>query len=63
MIYDLHVHSKYSRDSILSPEKIISVAKRKKLDGVAVTDHNTIRGGLAAFKLNKSRDFEVIGLK
>jgi predicted metal-dependent phosphoesterase TrpH len=60
MIYDLHVHSKYSRDSILSPEKIISVAKRKKLDGVAVTDHNTIRGGLAAFKLNKSRDFEVI---
>ncbi len=60
MIYDLHIHSKYSQDSVLSPEKIISVAKRKGLDGVAVTDHNTIRGGLAAFKLNKSRDFEVI---
>jgi len=60
MIYDLHVHSKYSRDSVLSPEKIIHVAKKRGLDGVAVTDHNTIMGGLATFKLNKSKDFEVI---
>lgn len=60
MIYDLHVHSKYSRDSVLSPEKIISVAKKRKLDGVAITDHNTIKGGLATFRLNKSKDFEVI---
>ncbi len=60
MIYDLHVHSKYSRDSVLSPEKIISIAKRRNLDGVAITDHNTIKGGLAASKLNKSKDFDVI---
>lgn len=50
---DLHVHSKYSGDSLLTPEKIIKTAIKKGLDGVAITDHNTIRGGLAARKYNK----------
>ena len=31
MKYDLHIHSKYSRDSISSPEKIIKIAKKKVL--------------------------------
>lgn len=60
MRYDLHVHSKYSKDSMLSPESIISAAKRKGLDGIAITDHDTIRGGLAAQKINEDPDFTVI---
>lgn len=50
MKFDLHVHSKYSFDSYLNPEKIIHIAKKKGLDGIAITDHNTIKGGLNALK-------------
>ena len=60
MILDLHIHSKYSFDSILEPKKIIKVAKKKGLDGVAITDHNTIKGGLEAKKINEDQDFLVI---
>ena len=58
--FDLHIHSKYSYDSFLNPETIIKVAKRKGLNGVAVTDHGTIKGGLATREINKDVDFEVI---
>lgn len=57
---DLHIHSKYSFDSLLSPRTILKVAKKKGLTGIAVTDHNTIRGGLEVKKINKDRDFTVI---
>lgn len=57
---DLHIHSKYSFDSLLSPRTILKVAKKKGLTGIAVTDHNTIRGGLEVRRINKDRDFTVI---
>ena len=60
MIYDLHIHSKYSYDSFLAPERIIRVAKKKGLDGVAVTDHGTIRGGVETSKLNTDKNFKII---
>ena len=46
MKLDLHVHSIYSYDSFLRPELLIKIAKKHHLDGIAVTDHNTIKGGL-----------------
>lgn len=60
MKFDLHIHSKYSYDSFLSPETIIRIAKKKGLNGVAVTDHGTIKGGIEALKINKDKDFQVI---
>jgi len=60
MKIDLHIHSKYSKDSMLEPAKIIKIAKKKGLDGVAVTDHGTIKGGIEALKINKDKDFQVI---
>jgi len=60
MKFDLHIHSKYSYDSFLSPVRIIKVAKRKGLHGVAITDHNTIKGGIEALKINEDEDFQVI---
>ena len=60
MKIDLHIHSKYSKDSMLEPAKIIKIAKKKGLGGVAVTDHNTIKGGVEALKINKDKDFQVI---
>ena len=60
MKFDLHIHSKYSYDSFLSPERIIRIARKKGLDGIAVTDHNTIKGGVETSDINKGDDFIVI---
>lgn len=60
MQIDLHIHSKYSPDSLLKPETIIKVAKKRGLNGVAITDHNTLKGGVEALKINKDPDFEII---
>lgn len=60
MEFDLHVHSMYSYDSFLSPKHILRTSKRKGLDGIAITDHNTIQGGLITKKINKDDDFIVI---
>lgn len=59
MKYDLHIHSKYSSDGILDPKKIIQIAIRRGLNGIAITDHNTIKGGLKA-KDYENEDFTVI---
>ena len=58
--YDLHVHTHYSKCAGLMPEEILRIAKKKKLAGVAITDHNTIKGALEVKKLNKKKEFEVI---
>lgn len=57
--FDFHIHSKYSFDSILSPEKIIKTSIKRKLNGVCVCDHGTIKGGLYS-KKNEPDDFIVI---
>lgn len=43
---DLHVHTYYSEDATTTPEEVIHYAKKQGLDGVAVTDHNTVAGAL-----------------
>lgn len=60
MKMDLHIHSKYSGDSLLQPETILKMAKKRGLDGIAVTDHNTIKGSLAVKEANRNDDFKVI---
>ena len=47
---DLHIHSKYSYDGILEPKDIVKIAIKKGLDGIAITDHNTVKGALEAKK-------------
>lgn len=56
---DLHIHSQYSEDGIGSPKEIIKSLKRKGLQGMAITDHNTVEGGLQALKV-APKDFIVI---
>jgi predicted metal-dependent phosphoesterase TrpH len=58
--YDLHIHTKYSSCSNLEPKDILRVAKAKGLNGIAITDHDTIKGALEVQELNKDKDFEVI---
>ncbi len=69
---DLHNHTYYSPDSILSPERLVSECRRRAIDVLAVTDHNTIRGALAVREVAdfpliigeeiRSADGEIIGL-
>jgi predicted metal-dependent phosphoesterase TrpH len=56
---DLHVHSVYSSDGVMTPKQIVGRARVAGLDGVAITDHDTIRGGVEAQKL-AAGDLEVI---
>jgi predicted metal-dependent phosphoesterase TrpH len=48
---DLHVHTCYSPDSLSRLPDLVAACRRKGLDKVAVTDHNTIEGALAAQEL------------
>ncbi|MEM2960455.1 MAG: CehA/McbA family metallohydrolase [Candidatus Bathyarchaeia archaeon] len=43
---DLHVHTCYSKDSQITLEDILTQAKKKGLDGIAVTDHDTVEGAI-----------------
>lgn len=54
---DLHVHSHYSTDSIITPKEIVSYAKKRGLDSVAITDHGRIDGAL---KIAKEADILII---
>ncbi len=43
MKIDMHVHTIFS-DGINTPEEIVRYAKKIGLDGIAITDHNTVSG-------------------
>ncbi len=43
---DFHVHTTYSRDSSITLKEVVASAKKRGLDGVAITDHNTVKGAL-----------------
>lgn len=60
MKYDLHNHTLYSPCSSLRPKMLLKLAKKRGMDGIAVTDHNTIKGAAEVKKLNKDKGFEVI---
>jgi len=57
MRFDLHVHTNHSHDSLMAPAEIIRAAVRRGLDGLAITDHNTIEGAL---ELRAAAPFMVI---
>jgi len=52
---DFHTHTITSKDSLTTPEKLIAAARRKGLDRVVVTDHNSISGAQAAQALDPER--------
>jgi len=58
---DLHMHSRSSYDCLLTPDQIIQAALRRQLDAIAVTDHDTIRGGKETRKIAPPELIVIIG--
>jgi predicted metal-dependent phosphoesterase TrpH len=56
---DLHVHTSHSVDGMFPVREIVESARRKGLDGIAITDHNTMAGVREATGLS-GRGFMVI---
>lgn len=51
------MHTYYSYDSLITPEEVVLYAKKRGLEGVAITDHDRIDGAL---KIAKEAPFFII---
>lgn len=60
---DLHVHTCYSRDCSTTLEDIVSFSKKKRLSGVAITDHDTIEGALRLLKMENNGLIVIPGIE
>jgi hypothetical protein len=60
---DLHIHSQYSEDGAGTPKEIIKAVKKKGLNGLAITDHNTVEGGVKALKVAPKNFIVIPGLE
>jgi predicted metal-dependent phosphoesterase TrpH len=43
---DMHVHTCYSADSVITLEELVFCARKRGLNGVAITDHDRLDGAL-----------------
>jgi predicted metal-dependent phosphoesterase TrpH len=57
---DLHIHTIYSGDSLITPEFALKYAKIKKLDGFAITDHDTLKAYEILKKKNSNNELIII---
>ncbi len=57
---EFHVHTRYSKDSILSYWLILLMLKVKKIDTVTITDHNEVAGALKFKNKFKKHGIELI---
>ena len=57
--FDLHTHTFYS-DGLYSPKELIDKARKKNLDGIAITDHDTIDGIEEALANIEETNFKII---
>lgn len=60
MKIDLHTHTYYSGDAVQTPEKLVKAAKKKGLDGIATTDHDTVKAWKRALAAGKKHKVSVI---
>jgi len=59
MRLDLHIHSQFSPDSDSPIEAILKRAQEVGLDGIAVTDHNSVQSFFAASKLAEDLELDL----
>ena len=56
---EFHCHTIFSKDSLTRPIDLVSTCRRKGIDRVVVTDHNTIAGARAAQAIDP--DLVIVG--
>ncbi|MGZ9221093.1 MAG: PHP domain-containing protein, partial [Anaerolineales bacterium] len=49
---EFHCHTIFSKDSLTRPRVLVDTCRRKRIDRVVVTDHNTIAGARVAYALD-----------
>jgi predicted metal-dependent phosphoesterase TrpH len=52
---ELHSHTVASKDSLTHPRDLVEACRRKGIDRIVITDHNTIAGARAAQALDPGR--------
>jgi predicted metal-dependent phosphoesterase TrpH len=52
---EFHCHTVYSKDSLTPPRSLVEACRRKQIDRVIVTDHDTIVGALKAKEIDPER--------
>ena len=56
---ELHSHTSYSQDCLVTPDQFVAACRRKGIDRVAITDHNAVAGASAAQKI--APDLVIVG--
>lgn len=52
MIFDLHIHTTFS-DGEFSPDEVLQLANKRRINGIAITDHDTVNGIKPTLELGK----------
>lgn len=52
---EFHCHTSFSKDSLTTPQTLVNACRRRGIDRVIVTDHNSIAGARAAQALDPER--------
>ncbi|MBU5575184.1 MAG: PHP domain-containing protein [Candidatus Aenigmarchaeota archaeon] len=60
---DFHIHTCLSKCSVLKPNEIVELALKKKLDVIAITDHNNIKGAEIVKKIAKNKILVIKGVE
>ena len=61
MIIDMHMHEmRYSGDSFLRLENMVEIAKRRGLDGICITDHDSMGLKNLRQSIRRKQDFRFL---
>jgi hypothetical protein len=52
---EFHCHTIFSKDCLVTPGQLVECGRRKGIDRIIVTDHNSIAGALAAREIDPER--------
>lgn len=58
--FEFHVHSNHSKDGIDSVEKILKRAIGLGLNGIAITDHDTLSGAMEAMEIVEKQNLSIL---
>lgn len=57
---DLHIHTQFSKDSLMEPNLILKTAVKRGINCIAITDHNEIDGAYRVKSISKNYNICVI---